>query len=66
MRRLWKTGRRAVQVSQKPLAKFDKILSERHDRILLFLERKYNIVTEIQKTDEKDKTILCKSSKMNP
>jgi len=47
-----------VQVSQKPLAKFDKILSERHDRILLFPERKYNIVTEIQKTDEKHKTIL--------
>lgn len=54
----WKTGRGAVQVPQKRLANFDKILSKRHDRILPFLERKYNIVTEIQKTDEKYKTIL--------
>lgn len=32
---------------QKQLAIFDKIQPKTHDRILLFCERKYNIVTEI-------------------
>ncbi len=32
---------------QKQLALFDKIQPKTHDRILLFCERKYNIVTEI-------------------
>ena len=33
--------------NQKQLAIFDKIQPKTHDRILLFCERKYNIVTEI-------------------
>ena len=36
-----------VNVYQKQLAIFDKIQPKTHDRILLFCERKYNIVTEI-------------------
>ena len=44
--------------SRLKLAKTDKILSEKDDRILLFTEIKYNIVRGIQKTEEKYETVL--------
>ena len=40
------------------LAKTDKILSEKDDRILLITEIKYNIVRGIQKIEEKYETVL--------
>lgn len=44
--------------SRLKLAKTDKILSEKDDRILLITEIKYNIVRGIQKTEEKYETVL--------